>query len=111
MPERQIIQGYVAACDVEEQHYRKGKKAKKLPPGLQKKVERGGSLPPGWEMKVRRGEVMPVEIYERCNPLPKDVMVQLPPQPPGTVLVVIGGKVARLLAATREILDVFEVAR
>ncbi len=111
VPERQIIQGYVAARDVEAEHPKKGKKAKKLPPGLQKKVERGGSLPPGWEMKLRRGEILPVEVYQHCNPLPKQVMVQLPPQPPGTVLVVIGGKVARLLAATREILDVFEVVR
>jgi hypothetical protein len=38
------------------------------------------------------------------------VIVQLPPPPPGTVLVAIEGKVARLLLATREILDVFEVS-
>ena len=107
--ERQVIQGYVAGYAIEEKHPRKGKKPKNLPPGLQKKLDRGGSLPPGWEMKVRKGEILPVEVYEQCHPLPREVMVKLPPQPPGTVVITIGGKVARLLAATREILDVFEV--
>lgn len=107
--ERQVIQGYVAAHAIAEKHPGKGRKAKSLPPGLQKKVERGGSLPPGWEKKFRRGEVVSVEIYEQCNRLPQEVMRQLPPQPPGTVIVTIGGKVGRILAATREILDVFEV--
>jgi len=36
--------------------------------------------------------------------------MKAPPPPPGSVLITIGGKVARVLAATREILDVFEVA-
>jgi hypothetical protein len=41
--------------------------------------------------------------------LPPEVIVKLPPQPPVTIIISIGGKVARLLAATREVLDVFEV--
>lgn len=108
-PERQVIQGYVATCVIEEKHPKKGKKPKKLPPGLQKKLERSGSLPPGWEKKLRKGEIVPIEVYERCHPLPSEVVVQLPPQPPGTILITVGGKVARIIAATREILDVFEV--
>jgi hypothetical protein len=36
----------------------KKSKKKKLPPGLQKKLARGGELPPGWQTKVRRGEVL-----------------------------------------------------
>jgi hypothetical protein len=107
--ERQVIQGYTTATVIETKHPRKGKKPKNLPPGLQKKLDRGGSLPPGWENKFRRGEILPVEVYQQCHPLPREVMVQLPPQPPGTILISIGGKVARLLSATREILDVFEV--
>lgn len=35
-----------------------------LPPGLQKKVERGESLPPGWQRKLDRGDRLP-EHYER----------------------------------------------
>lgn len=107
--ERQVIQGYVAGHVIEEKHPHKGKKPKGLPPGLQKKLDRGGSLPPGWENKFRKGDIVPVEVYEQCHPLPNEVMVKLPPQPPGTVIVTIGGKVGRILAATREILDVFEV--
>jgi hypothetical protein len=107
--ERQVIQGYVAGQVVEEKHPKKGKKPKKLPPGLQKKLDRGGSLPPGWEKKLRKGEVVPPEIYEQCHPLPHEVMVELPPQPSGTILIAVGGKVARILAATREILDIFDV--
>lgn len=108
-PERQVIQGYVAGHVIQEKYHRKGKKPKSLPPGLQKKLDRGGSLPPGWEKKFRKGEVLPLEVYRQCHPLPREVVAKLPPQPPGTVIITIGGKVARLLAATREILDVFEV--
>ncbi len=86
-----------------------GKRQKPLPPGLQKKLERGGSLPPGWQAKLRRGEIMPLDVYGQCDRLPPDLIEQLPIPPPGTVLVAISGKVVRLLQATREILDVFEV--
>lgn len=107
--ERHVIQGYVAGCVIEEKHPRKGKKPKSLPPGLQKKLDHGGSLPPGWERKFRTGEILPVEVYQHCHALPREVLVKLPPPPPGTVIITIGGKVGRILAATREILDVFEV--
>jgi hypothetical protein len=105
--ERQVIQRYVTT---HKQNQGKGwKKQKALPPGLQKKVARGESLPPGWEAKLRQGETMPPEVYAQCHPLPPEVVRQLPPSPPGTITVVIGGKVVRLIQATREILDVFEV--
>ncbi len=112
--ERQVIQGYVATrCAEDEEEERKwhkrGKKHKPLPPGLAKKAARGEELPPGWEKKLMKRQVLPAEIYQRCHPLPKEVIAQLPPQPPGTILIAVGGKVARLLQATREILDVFEV--
>ena len=38
-----------------------------LPPGLQKKVARGGQLPPGWQKKL---EPFPVAIERRLTPLP-----------------------------------------
>ena len=107
--EREVIQGYMAAQVREDQPMRKGKNPKSLPPGLQKKLARGGTLPPGWEKKFHKGEVVPVKVYEQCHRLPHDVLVKLPPQPSGTVLITVGGKVARVIAATREILDVFEV--
>jgi hypothetical protein len=38
-----------------------------LPPGLQKKVARGGKLPPGWQKKF---EPFPVVLERRLQPLP-----------------------------------------
>lgn len=86
-----------------------GKKMKKLPPGLQKKVERGGELPPGWQKKIARGEVINAEVYARSRPLPPELLKRLPPQPRGTIVVTIEGKVVRLLEATLTILDVFDL--
>jgi hypothetical protein len=40
-----------------------------LPPGLQKKVERGGQLPPGWRKKI---QPFPYEIERRLAPMPRD---------------------------------------
>lgn len=87
----------------------RSKDAKSLPPGLAKKVERGGSLPPGWQKKIARGEVMPIEVFKAASPVPKRILIKLPPPPGGTILVAIDGKVVRLLHATRQILDVFEL--
>ena len=40
---------------------------KHLPPGLQKKVARGGSLPPGWQKKM---QPFPADIDRVLMPLP-----------------------------------------
>ena len=104
--ERRVIQSYV---DDRHANGKPGRKGRGLPPGLAKKTARGGELPPGWEKRCVRGEVMPTEVYARCHPLPPEVVVKLPVPPPGTILVAIDGKVARLAKATREILDVFDV--
>ena len=40
-----------------------------LPPGLQKKVARGGQLPPGWQKKL---QPFPVEVDRKLAPLPPD---------------------------------------
>lgn len=84
-------------------------KKKKLPPGLRKKVARGGQLPPGWQKKVARGEVMDRVVYEHSRPLPPEFVRTLPPQPQGTVIVTVEGKAVRLLEATLTILDVFDL--
>ena len=102
-PEREVIRTYVQSQHVTTQ------KGKSLPPGLAKKAARGGSLPPGWQKKCVRGEIMPPEVYRQCHPLPHEVVVKLPPPPPGTILVAVHGKIVRLVKASREILDVFDV--
>ena len=39
------------------------KKNKDLPPGLQKKVERGGELPHGWKKKFRKGYTLDNNVF------------------------------------------------
>ena len=103
--EREIIIAYT------KQHGgdAKGKKGKDLPPGLAKKVARGGKLPPGWEAKVVRGQILAVEVFQQAHPLPRELTVHLPAPPVGTITIAIEGRLVRLLEATREILDVFEI--
>ena len=54
-----------AEVTVLRQHYQP--RYRNLPPGLQKKVARGGQLPPGWRKKF---EPFPVTIERRLAPLP-----------------------------------------
>lgn len=86
-----------------------GKKQKQLPPGLKKKLERGGELPPGWQKKVARGEVMDPLVYRQARPVSVDLIKILPPQPKGTTIVVVEGKAVRLWEATRTIIDVLDL--
>lgn len=91
--EREVIQGYFQANP---------SAAKRLPPGLAKKKK----LPPGWQKKLARGEVVPDDVWRHRVPLPADVVRQLPPAPPGTVVVRIDDKVVRVIETTREVLDI-----
>jgi hypothetical protein len=104
--ERHVIQGYV---DTWHANQAPARRERGLPPGLARKRARGGELPPGWKERCVKGEIMPAPVYERCRPLPPEIVVKLPPPPVGTITVTIDGKVARLAKATLEILDVFDV--
>lgn len=101
--EREVLKQYYAPSPEHP------KKQKALPPGLQKKVARGGQLPPGWQKKVARGEVMPPDVYKHCEPLPRDILLKLPPQPTGTILVRVEGKIVRLAEATKTVIDVLDL--
>lgn len=105
--ERHVIRAYVFDC-VEAS---KGRKPNGLPPGLAKKVgwSWGSPLPPGWQKKCVRGAVLPAEVHKHCQPLPHEIIIKLPPPPPGTVLLAVDGTVVRLAYPTYEILDVFNV--
>lgn len=65
-----------------------------LPPGIAKKVARGGSLPPG--------------IAKRY--LPRDLDTRLPPQPAGVERIVVGSDVLLVEAATGLIYDIVKDA-
>lgn len=75
-------------------------KHKHLPPGLQKKLDRGQPLPPGWQKKIARGEVLDIHTYRGAR-------VIIPIDRHGVVSILVDDRVVRLIHATREILDVF----
>jgi hypothetical protein len=107
--EREVIREYIVYKKNGHSHGHGKGHNKGLPKGLAKKAERGETLPPGWQKKCVRGQTMPMEVFKYCQPLPHEVIVKLPPPPPGTVIVTLEGKAVRLVQATLEILDVFDV--
>ena len=80
-----------------------------LPPGLQKKVARGGALPPGWQKKVVPGHGLDYHIYRQGESLPDSLMQRLPAPPAGTEILRIEDKIILLNSATRNILDAFDL--
>lgn len=94
--------------EVKDQKHKKDKKQKALPPGLQKKVARGGQLPPGWQKKVARGEVLEGELYDSSIALPQDIIDILPSGPDGTSIRRIEDRIVRVMDATGVILDVLK---
>ncbi len=106
--ERRVIRDYYGRHPWSEEG-QGSSKPKKLPPGLQKKVARGGELPPGWQKKMARGQMLPHDIYVHHFPLPDDILRRLPRPPHGTETIRVEGKIVRVISATREILDVFDL--
>ncbi len=104
--EKQVFEDYLE----ERVKYRdasRSKKKKSLPPGLKKKLARGGELPPGWKNKVARGEVLDADLYRHSHPLPREILRRLPEQPEGTSLRRVDDRIVRIINATHAVLDVF----
>ena len=100
---------YVYQQSPEWHEYQKGKgkknhKHKSLPPGIAKK----GTLPPGIAKQLARNNQMPSGVV--YQPLPPDLIVQLPPVQPAYQYVIIDNRVMLIQAASNLILDVLEVA-
>lgn len=72
-----------------------------LPPGLAKK----NKIPPGWQKKLAVGERIPDDIWAYRVPLPHDILVKLPPPPPGVIHVRIQDHVLKVIEHTHEVLD------
>ena len=104
--EKKIIKEYLKGVSAKKKN--KVKK-KSLPPGLAKKLARGGTLPPGWQMKVARGEVMDYEVYNNSMPLPEELLRKLLTIPEGTVLLQVRNKIVKVIEASRTIVDLFEL--
>jgi hypothetical protein len=105
--EKEIVKQHLA--DIRAVQSKKPIPDKTLPPGRAKKAARKEKLPPGWQKKIARGAVLPQTVYAQAQPLPEVVIQKLPPPPAGTILVLLDGKVLRLLEATRTIVDVYEL--
>ncbi len=105
--EKEIVKQHLA--DIRAVQNKKPSADKTRPPGRAKKAARQEKLPPGWQKKIARGAVLPQTVYAQAQPLPEVVMRKLPPPPAGTILVLLDGKVLRLLEATRTIVDVFKL--
>ena len=93
----------------QEERNKKQKKHKNLPPGLQKKVARGKELPPGWQKKVAPGDSLDYQVYRQGLSLPEEILRRLPQQPTGSEIIQVDDRIIRLNAATRTILDVFNL--
>lgn len=82
------------------------KKDKPLPPGLQKKVDRGGELPPGWQKKLEVGGKLDTELEEAAISLPEEILKRLPEAPENTEILQIGEEIVRVVENTREVVDI-----
>jgi len=70
----------------------------RLPPGLEKKKERGRPLPPGWTNRVNVGERLDDDIYISGE-------VVIPVGSNGEVTIQVEGHLIRLIERTREVLE------
>ena len=77
---------------------------KPLPPGLQKKLAKGGTLPPGWQKKLSVGQVLQDDYYRRA-------VVVRKPAADGIVTVQIEGTIIELFEHSREIVRILEGRR
>ena len=92
--ERRIIRDY----------YQSGATAG-LPPGLAK---RGGKLPPGLQKQLQKNGTLPPGLQKRLQPIPTDLDRRLPPIPEIWERVIIGRDVILLDRRTNRILDIIE---
>ena len=75
-----------------------------LPPGLAKKDR----LPPGLERQLQRNGTLPPGLQKRVQPLPGTCTSQLPPLRQGWIRVSLSGRIL-LLDRTNRILDIFNL--
>ncbi len=76
-----------------------------LPPGLAKKLRRGGQLPAGWQKKVSVGQPIPHEYLMYAKPVPRELEYQLSAGPVGSKILQLADRVVRIEAGTNMVLD------
>jgi len=98
--ERRAIEDYYRSIND-----KKKPKTKGLPPGLAK---RGGKLPPGLQKKLERDGQLPPGLQKRIEPLPVDLDRRLPRLPENWARVVVERDVVLMDRRSNRILDVIE---
>jgi hypothetical protein len=93
--ERRIIENY----------YRATGPSKGLPPGLAK---RGGKLPPGLQKHLDKNGTLPPGLQKRLEPLPQDLDSRLPRLPDYWERVILERDVILVDRRTNRILDIIE---
>jgi hypothetical protein len=93
--ERRIIQDY----------YHHAAPSKGLPPGLAK---RRGKLPPGLQKQLDRNGKLPPGLQKRLEPLPADLDRRLPQLPQSWERVILERDVVLIDRRTNRILDIIE---
>jgi hypothetical protein len=93
--ERRIIENY----------YRSGGPSKGLPPGLAK---RGGKLPPGLQKHLDKNGTLPPGLQKRLEPLPQELTLRLPGLPGYWERVILERDVILIDRRTNRILDIIE---
>jgi len=105
--EKRIIHNYIEQSAVSTP---RGRSSFKLPPTIAPEVTRA-DMPPNWDKRLKRGEVLPDVVLQQSQPLPRELTAKLPTGPKGSTMVGVDGKVLRLMAASHEILDVFDLSK
>src|SRR5215475_6392459 len=93
--ERRIIENY----------YRSRSPSEGLPPGLAK---RGGKLPPGLQKHLDKNGTLPPGLQKRLQPLPQDLNTRLPGLPDYWERVILERDVILVDRRTNRILDIIE---
>ncbi|PRM90680.1 hypothetical protein [Aliarcobacter cryaerophilus] len=81
----------------------KYEKQKDIPHGLQKKVNNGGTLPPGWQKKIEKGQFANSDILSNGR-----IVTSKYPRIKNTEVYEVENKVFRIYKDTREILDILK---
>jgi hypothetical protein len=87
------------------EYYGYGRPAKGLPPGLAK---RGGKLPPGLQKHLDKNGRLPPGLQKRLEPLPADLDHRLPRLPEIWERVILERDVILIDRRTSRILDIIE---
>ena len=88
-----------------EHYFRSSGPSKGLPPGLAK---RGGKLPPGLQKHLDKNGRLPPGLQKRLEPLPQDLNLRLPPLPDYWERVILERDVILVDRRTNRILDIIE---